>query len=114
MRDDNWNYNNGEFYIAFGGNAIMYLEVNPCGCCPNSVLKIVKFGSRRRNSSSTIYFNNIDKELNEWIKKCELIPLKPRRVLTGEELKFWEEYNQKISIKNFKKLDRQSKKILKN
>ena len=71
-----WNYNSGTFYVTHSGNAITYLEINPCGCCPNSVLKVAKFANQRRYTKTTIYFENIEKELKKYLKDIGAIALK--------------------------------------
>lgn len=96
-----WNYNDGEFYIGFGGTAIVYLEENPCKCCPNSVLKVIKFLGKRRESSSTIYFKNMPKDLKKFIKDTHLIHLKSKENFTEKELEFWENFNRKSFKKYF-------------
>ena len=104
MKDSNWNYNDGEFYLGFGGTAIVYLEQNPCGCCPNSVFREVRYLGYTRVVSSTIYFENMSKDFKKFVRSNGLIHLKPKDKFTKKELEFWENYNKKLTRKkNFGK-----------
>lgn len=75
MKKDNWDYSKGKFYISFGGNAITYIEINPCGCCPNTALQVSKFNSRPSKTFATLGFYDLKKELPKYLKRFNFVEL---------------------------------------
>lgn len=71
-----WDYKDGHFYVNEAGNSIVYLEQNPCRCCPTSVMVEIKSPIHRKPSSHTMYLgDNGFKSLEEYIKYKTLIRL---------------------------------------
>jgi len=62
-----WKFIDGKFYVNTAGNIIYYLEVNPCGCCPNSMLIFRKGPIDRRVASFTLYFDNYIRKVEDYI-----------------------------------------------
>lgn len=50
-----WNYKDGDFYVSRYGTLIFYIEENPCGCCPDSVMVEGQYliGKKKTTSSTT-------------------------------------------------------------
>ena len=68
-----WKYTDGKFYVNEAGNSIYYIEVNPCRCCPDSIMVEYKSPIVKRGTVVyTTYFSSFTPNLDIYIKSKKL------------------------------------------